>query len=366
VYNFKDDQIQELKQHRQLILICEGYDESQQLVNLHYTNKLNQPGQWNTEMIISCRNQFLGPNYLDRFKPQSNDRYVSVSQDVFQEADQVKNYVEQYAQDPQAMLLFRDQTVWSAQEYMAKLTAITNVMDLVKNPFLLTLALKALPGLVASNKDLLSIRVTRVGLYDMFIDQWLQANRLRLQTNTLSQDELKALNSLVEDDFIGCGTDYLTRLAEAIFKEQNGNPIVQYIHSETTLLGDASPLMRTGNQYRFIHRSILEYFLSRAIYNPARIDEEDADLQDVSVTPTLQSLVANSPLFQRSLLGEPSIIQFLCDRQQLRNVVDLSKTDDSATIAAANAVTILVRAGVTFNGADLQGVKVPGADLSNG
>ncbi|KAF9088756.1 hypothetical protein BGX23_007134, partial [Mortierella sp. AD031] len=45
IHNFKETQIQELKQHREFILICDGYDESQQLVNLHQTNSLNQPGQ---------------------------------------------------------------------------------------------------------------------------------------------------------------------------------------------------------------------------------------------------------------------------------------------------------------------------------
>jgi predicted NACHT family NTPase len=54
-HTFSDDQIEEIKLHRELILICDGYDESQQLVNLHCTNSLNQRGQWNTKMIISCR-----------------------------------------------------------------------------------------------------------------------------------------------------------------------------------------------------------------------------------------------------------------------------------------------------------------------
>ncbi|KAF9272027.1 WD repeat-containing protein 25, partial [Linnemannia elongata] len=65
---------------------------------------------------------------------------------------------------------------------------------------------------------------------------------------------------------------------------------------------------------------------------------------------------------------------FLCDRvrlnrdfeQQLRAVIDQSKTDSNATIAATNAITILVRAGVAFHGADLRGIKIPHADLSEG
>ncbi|KAF9115368.1 hypothetical protein BGW39_003063, partial [Mortierella sp. 14UC] len=395
IYGFKDDQIQELKLHRQVILICDGYDESQQLVNLHKTNMLNQPKQWNTKMIISCRTQFLGPTYLDRFKPQPLDRYSSDSQDLFQEAviapfsmDQIRNYVEQYAKDPQTALWFQNQPVWSATEYMDKLAAIPNIMDLVKNPFLLTLALKALPRLVTSNKDLASIRVTRAGLYDMFIDQWLETNRLRLQSSALKDVEQEALNALIDDDFIAQGISYLLRLSAAIFKEQDGHPIVQYTHrqdkdtwkatffgtdAEAKLLRDASPLMRSGNQYRFVHRSVLEYLLSCVIYNPTK-DDKKFDPQAETAPSASQLLDTNNPLFQRDLLKEPSVIQFLSDRvklspdfeRQLRGVVNLSKTDVSATIAATNAITILVKAGVYFNGADLRGIKIPGADLSGG
>jgi hypothetical protein len=125
---------------------------------------------------------------------------------------------------------------------------------------------------------------------------------------------------------------------------------------------------------------MLEYFLSRAIYSPINTTDDD-DLQAVDEFATSSSLSsaaslldADGPLFRMNLLLEPSIIQFLCDRvksnpdfeQQLRAVIDLSKVEPSATIAAANAITILVRAEVDFNGADLQGVKLSGADLSEG
>ncbi|KAF9991823.1 hypothetical protein BGZ80_008864, partial [Entomortierella chlamydospora] len=53
-------------------------------------------------------------------------------------------------------------------------------------------------------------------------------------------------------------------------------------------------------------------------------------------------------------------------KDQLHSIIEQSKTDGNVEIAAANAITILVRAGVPFIGADLQGIKIPGADLSYG
>ncbi|KAF9272040.1 hypothetical protein BGZ88_005282, partial [Linnemannia elongata] len=44
-YDFTGDQIRGLKKHRQLILICDGYDESQLTSNLHTTNLFNRSGQ---------------------------------------------------------------------------------------------------------------------------------------------------------------------------------------------------------------------------------------------------------------------------------------------------------------------------------
>ncbi|KAG0271307.1 hypothetical protein BGZ96_005892, partial [Linnemannia gamsii] len=107
-------------------------------------------------------------------------------------------------------------------------------------------------------------------------------------------------------------------------------------------------------------------------------DDELQAIDEAATPPSLLSAVslldADGPLFRRNLLTEPSIIQFLCDRvqsnpdfeQQLHSVIHQSKMDAGAAIAAANAITILVRAGMHFNGADLQGIKIPGADLSEG
>jgi WD40 repeat protein len=395
-HSFSDDQILEIKQHRKLILICDGYDESQQLVNLHRTNSLNQPGQWNTKMIISCRTQFLGPDYHSRFVPQGEGgHYNRAALHLFQEAviapfskAQIENYVEQYVP--------LEPRTWKIADYMDSLTTIPNLLDLVRNPFLLSLALEALPGVTEGKQDLSAIKITRVELYDTFVNHWLDVNLRRLEgNNALSMDDRDMLSQLINAGFTSLALDYGTRLARAIFDRQNGNPVIKYVHLNDSstwraeffgpqprvrLLRESSPLTRTGNLFRFVHRSMLEYFLSRAIYSPINTTDDD-DLQAIGEFVTSSSLSsaasvldADGPLFRMTLLSEPSIIQFLCDRvksnpdfeQQLRAVIDLSKVDASAAIAAANAITILARADVNFNGADLQGVKISGADLTEG
>ncbi|KAG0064542.1 hypothetical protein BGZ89_009043, partial [Linnemannia elongata] len=386
--NFNDKQIRELKLHRQFILICDGYDESQLTVNLHTTNLFNRPGQWKVKMVISCRTQFLGQDYRSRFIPDGTGHYTRQATDLFQEAviapfskEQIENYVEQYVP-----LEPRNGTT---KDYMDKLTTIPNLMDLVKNPFLLSLSLEALPRVTEGQKDLSAIKVTRVQLYDTFVRHWLAVNSRRLQRNVLTREDRDILGQLLEAGFISMGVDYAVRLASAMFEHQDGNPVVQYVHvkdkntwraeffgpdPEARMLRESSPLKRTGSQFRFLHRSMLEYFLSCAVFDPSSHVVDEFSSQSVLDPTSAKPLSADGPLFKRSLLTEPSVIQFLRERvkqhpdfeKQLLAVIEQSKTDFTAANAAANAITILVRAGVQFNSADLRGIRIPGADLSDG
>ncbi|KAK3834390.1 MAG: hypothetical protein JOS17DRAFT_43449 [Linnemannia elongata] len=179
--NFSEEQIQEMKQHRQFIVICDGYNESQLTVNIHNSNNFNTSGQWNVKLVISCRSQYLGQDYRDRFVPHGGGHYTHSGVDLFQEAviapfstEQIQDYVTQYVS--------LEPRTWCTEDYMDKLTTIPNLMDLVKNPFLLSLALESLPGVVEGKQDLSTIRITRAQLYDTFVEHWSNVNKRRLQT----------------------------------------------------------------------------------------------------------------------------------------------------------------------------------------
>lgn len=92
--DFTDIQIRELKTYRKFILICDGYDECQQARNLYMGNRLNQPAEWNAKMIISCRSEYIGADYRDRFQPSDRNRRSEPGQ--FQEAVIAQDYIKQY------------------------------------------------------------------------------------------------------------------------------------------------------------------------------------------------------------------------------------------------------------------------------
>ncbi|GJJ77370.1 hypothetical protein EMPS_09729 [Entomortierella parvispora] len=415
---FSESQIRELKD-REFILICDGYDESQQTQNLYESNGLNRDGGWKAQMVISCRSDRLGLDYRDLFQPA---RSSPADPDFFQQAalvpfstPQVKEYIAQYVSIKRPL--------WEASDYEGILGQIPSLQELVKNPFLLTLSLEVLPRLTDPGQKVAANKITRVQLYDEFVAQWLEQNKKRIGAQDLSDKEKEAFESLSDDGFTQQGLVFLRDLSEAIFREQDGIPLVEYSRArdlqtwkeqffgrkdnEIRLLRMALPMTRNGGRYGFIHRSILEYGVSRAIYEPQKQSglklqsvERDADKrqrrQSTSSTfsfewdamafegdkgmdqereaEAIEQPLLNSLLAKKDFAGESSVLQFLAERvqqeslfkEQLLAILQRSKIDKNVRRAAANAITILVRAGVQFNGADLQGIQIPGADLSNG
>ncbi|KAG0373625.1 hypothetical protein BGX24_011450 [Mortierella sp. AD032] len=344
-------------------------------------------------MIISCRSQYLGSDYHARFQPTC-DRYQQPATNLFQEVviasfsrSQIEQYVEQLVQ--KALLQAVDPTLpnWTVKDYMDKLNKIPKMMELVSNPFLLTLALRALPNIMRSGQGLSSIRLTRVGLYDHFIEGWLETNKQRLRDSSLSTAAEETFEELLNEGFVQQGVKFQKDLATAIFQHQEGAPLVEYSHIREsnswkalffgpdaliTLLRESSPLTRSGSQYRFIHRSILEYLYSRVMSDSFESSQLFVH-SGSGATESVKSFL-DHPLNQRSVVGESSILQFLAERAELDPLfksrlfaaVEGSKVDARISRAAANAISILVRAGVRFNGADLRGIRIPGANIQGG
>ncbi|KAF9361944.1 hypothetical protein BGX26_009400 [Mortierella sp. AD094] len=403
--NFTESQIRELKLHREFILICDGYDESQQTQNLYMSNQLNQAGQWHAQMVISCRTESIGVDYRSCFRP--TDRNNGGNSNLFQEvtitpfnSDQIQDYVEQY-------VILREPP-WKSEDYLQALKQVPNLRDLVTNPFLLKISLEVLPRLLKTNSEFSASRITRVELYDEFVAQWIERGQIRLREIELSPRDQEAFNMLLDSGFNQVCISYLKELATAIYDNQRGNPSVDYSERRDqktwkriffnnldgkNLLRESIPLIRSSEQYRFIHRSVLEYGLALAVFDPTAHNESQEptlsssrrgsassalSFEDSALikgpTNTIEKSLLDSPFGRKSFVADRSISQFLVERaqqqpvfmQQLLSAIERSKTDKEVRVAAANAITVLVRAGVKFIGADLRGIKIPGADLSYG
>ncbi|KAF9995613.1 hypothetical protein BGZ80_007469, partial [Entomortierella chlamydospora] len=344
-------------------------------------------------MVISCRTEYNGVDYKHCFEPSDGKA------GLFQEAiispfnkDQIQSYVEQYVS--------LRKPSWSSEDYHEAIKRIPSLHDLVKNPFLLKLALEVLPRLLGNNSNYSTTRITRIELYDEFVAQWIERGKKRLSEMELSSSDKLIFKELSDSGFQQRGITYLKVLVTAIYEHQKGNPVVHYPGHDgqaswkkaffgnrdgSHLLREVIPLTRNGNQYRFIHKSLLEYGLSLAVFGPSKRDEETEATPPVSRRGSTSSAFSfeshsstertatahgqtllDSPLGKRDLFLTERIQQEPVFKGQLHSVIERSKSDKAARTAAANAITILVRAGVQFNSADLRNIKIPGADLSFG
>ncbi|KAG9067214.1 hypothetical protein KI688_011996 [Linnemannia hyalina] len=150
--------------------------------------------------------------------------------------DQIEEYVAQYVP--------LEPWTWTKEDYMDRLTTIPGLIGLVKNPFLLSLALGAMPAVVESKDNLSRVRVNRVQLYDSFVQHWLRVNkrRLRNQNLKLSRDEQRMIDELLDDGFEERGIKFQADLAAAIFQEQESKPsfIVGHPLSRRSLVTEQS------------------------------------------------------------------------------------------------------------------------------
>ncbi|KAF9087146.1 WD domain protein, partial [Mortierella sp. GBA35] len=393
-HNFSNDVIQEFKKHRRFIVICDGYDTNRFSMNLHTTNSFNRPGQWRVKMIVSCRSMRHDIDYRRLFEPQSSDRRGNTTTSLFQMAvmipfstDQVRNYVKQFVRDTEVHELYGRGSAWDMEELMNKILKVSNIEELVSVPSLLTQALTALSKRAQSEQDFSDVRLTRVEIYDLLAEQWLQTNKGRLDDRPIPTGAGLPCNELVDSDFLREGIKYQKDLAAAIFEHQGGEPIIEHSNLrdtkswkarffgpdvKTTILRESRFVTRSGNRYRFLQRSLLDYFYCRVIFDP--FEQGRCSVDDGSRETGAPLQTVNHPLNQRSIVKDPGTLLFLAERvgqcplfkKQLFATIEESKIDSKVSQAAANAITILVRAGERFTGMDLSGTRIAGADLSGG
>jgi hypothetical protein len=247
--------------------------------------------------------------------------------------------------------------------------------------------------------------ITRAMLYDEFVTHWIKRAISRRNEMCLDTQDQKEFMSLSRLGFIEQSINYLKELSVAIYKYQDGNPSINNNSKaawkkeffdegdlQQEFLRESTLITRVGKEYKFLHKSILEYGLSLSIYDP--FSQESKDLREElinyysSITSTTMHSTSNQPfelleninlllgtsLKSRNLVLEPSVIQFLVDRVghdqvfkgQLLSVIQQSKSNENIQHAAANAITILVKAEISFNNANLNGIRIQGADLSYG
>eukprot|EP00741_Cyanophora_paradoxa_P018442 tig00021070_g17805.t1 len=449
-----------LRDSRGLVLLLDAYDELETGVGrppaLWNGNEL---GKWASAVVVTCRSAYLAaqPDYPALFAP-GGDRGAleEVCTHPF-DSEQVGVYVSKYVgmYGPTALEGSRDlDCTWTAEEYAARIAQVPGTATLIENPFTLTMVVKSLPKILKSReaahsenapaKAAASYLLTIRELYQQFVELWFKR---QWDKSTLAAKETGDLKDWTLSDFQEYSRGYCKDLADAMFRAAVSEVLcppkkakgAQYVprsakaadatsmaavpaegaqgadlrlcielltYTSDPVLAfcrDNCPLRVAraadgGTAVRFLHKTLLEYFVAEGAYADGANAFRSAIEGEVGAAPheerarphaKLQALrraqsIADgsaavmradpSLLHLRLLTKEPKILQFLADcctadvdyRDKLLELMERSRREDATPgdiTASANAMTILNRAGYSFAGSSLRRVRVPGADL---
>ncbi|KAF0446147.1 NACHT domain-containing protein [Gigaspora margarita] len=363
--NLSSVQVKELR-NRNFVFILDGYDEIAECERNCYDS--NMFTEWkNAKIIISCRPEYLDEASRKKFWPKENGRKgfqeLTLTPFSWDEIEQyIIKYADYYSKKNDSRLS------WNADKYIQEIKTISQIEQLVCNPVLLKITLTILPDLRKRGTS----QINRIVLYDEFIKKWFERAQERLQKIQLKPKEREEFNRLNEEGFTNHCLQFGKEFAFEMFVNNNKvvvdyDPINEkYTSDWERFLGNTNlklllirfsmPLFQRGNQYWFFHKSLRDYLISCALLDSLKDTSQATRFNMQSITP------------------EPAIQQFLAEQVQqmpeyeqkpLFNFIEYSKSNSNFQIASANAITVLSRASIQLP-ANLNNIRVPGADLSNG
>lgn len=299
--------------------------------------------------------------------------------------------------------------------YLYYLKAIPNLMALVETPVVLSMVIPILPSIletarIYTQKELAkqdlpgessfseAMVITRAQLYDVFTKNWFE----REKPFFLKQMESLRVRLQNENDVLGYMECYAKNLAyqalkqgklDIIFSDEDTlnpellrpNNTEHELHYEEDkgkfeqrdvmfAFRRACLLKVSRTEFTFMNKSLVEYFTSKELFQSILSAAEFYTTKLAkNVDASNQSLLENCSKFNTQLLvEEPQILKFLSDHAKehasfhamLWDLVEFSKTEPRACIAAANAISVLNINHEIFSMRDLKGIRIPGADLS--
>ncbi len=366
---FAAEQIEALRTHahQRCIFILDGYDEIKERNRDFYG--LNKLEEWKkAKFVITSRPEYLDSNYQPYFRPKAAPQALWEAQMAPFSTEQRIRYISHYVEQTKPL--------WSVEQYERAFNQLTPLAKELERPVVLRMLLQILPELEGDPQQAKNLTLSAV--YEQYFQHWWANWQTRLWRIPLTDDEEKAKQVLAEREggFIPQGFTYIENCALALTKsrltiaQDNQNFKKRYADvykaffeegAKTRLLRFNAPFQIKQKQYfTFSHKSMQEYLVARAICAPK--------FEEITPHPT-------DELNQLSLVNELVILDFLVEQVKaqpsfkayLHAWIEMSKQVNApVAVGAANAITVLVRAGIQFNEADLRNICIPTADLSFG
>lgn len=230
--------------------------------------------------------------------------------------------------------------------YRDKIRSIPGLADLSHRPVLLEMIVRTLPQLIATGKP-----INRPNLYELYLEGEIKRQKISKQRKLLLTDDTRL--SLLQQ----LATDFYTKevfainykdalLSIEVFIQPPRSELEMYTRDFLT----CSFLIRKGDEYRFSHRSIMEYLVAKAL-----VKEIQADRPDTFKTNILPSVII-------SFIAEMSP-----DKDTLWKWIKSTRSIDKlkCKYIAGNAASVLCEINIDeLSGKDLSGCLLMGANMN--
>lgn len=334
-----------------LLLIFDGFDEMAVRVdrdileiNLQEIEKLAASPR--SKVIMTSRMEYF-ISQEEEHKALLPKKEILASRSIEYEAIKIQPWDDKRIKaflQKRVQLIQGEKQPWTF--YSDRIRDISGLSDLSKRPVLLDMIVKTLPQLIASGKP-----VNRPNLYETYLKGEIKRQKIKKQRTLL----------LSEDDRF----DLLKRLALDFFKEKSltisfddslrymkefVKPPKSELESYTRDFLSCSFLIREVDNFRFSHKSILEYLIAKAL---------------------MDEIETNSPQFFSCQPLESEITDFLVELEPdkdalwnwLKSTADKKKDDPK--YLGGNSATLLCKLDKdVLAGKDLSKTNLTGADLS--
>ena len=353
-----EERISKARRQLQFIFILDGYDEIEKRDRNFYID--NRLGEWNARIVITSRPEYLGSGYQNKFyppgQPQLLQEYWLAPFSTKDITEYISKYVQARTTNEQPEAPSR-----SVEDY-EQLVERPELRALISNPFLLKMVMTIQPRAG-------DLEFRRVTLYRKFLDHWLRSAQNRLSRIQLPSALAGPFNTLCEEGFVEHAETYCLDFAIELYRHKAFEAFyfpaarrsarkqhdiwADFLTNEDPkqrLLRYSSPLVRVGNSYRFLHKSLRDFAIAYSMWQDEQLLNEFPIVNDFGIIDFIIEEAEQNEELQARLLA----------------CVEESKENPKVAIAAANAITILVRARIRFHEYDLRGICIPGADISAG
>ncbi len=397
-YGLTTSDIRVLKTYK-IVFILDGYDEK--LGEDYSVYTINDFGSWNAKVLFTCRTDHIQSNLEYRRDFKVRNYFDDFPVMYIMPFDRLK--IDEYLKN---IVCTSNITAWSIEQYQDLFNAHKELYEIIENPFLLSLAVTALPAVLANldyekvlrEKHSRVITVppfSRSRIIEAFLDKWFEKEAQRYNEKTgrttvsLWEERPKkaklAFNRFCQriawEMFSRDQTEiyYQEELDEDSYNSDDSgddNPENKYLAQFLTNLDadvvnvrSGCPLRVDSGRCSFYHKIFMEYFIAQLLYN----DFFNKTKIHYSSDKIVKLVNGNKIYLNKKLLStHPEIAKLTAEFisgshskiEKLLELVKLSRPKilgKAASVLSSNAVTLLTKSRFNFSLQDFSGVDIPAA-----